>query len=503
MKNIFLDTRPLDRNVRDHFALTEDIMMENAAAALEKAGTSMLCKKENYIHRPSVLILTGKGNNGADGFALARRLMSHELSVTVCMIEEPASEMCIMQKERADKIGVQYTDLYQLDSFLEDKSFDLELIYDCIYGAGFHGTLPSEAQAAIASVNNVTDVYKIACDIPSGLDAFGNSSGIAFKADETVTMGALKLSLFSDEAKDLTGKITLSGLGISRNNFEYSTEIFPRAFLLEKADSILPARNRQNTNKGTFGHTAIVQGEKKGAAVIAALASENFGSGLTTIVNRNFTEAQSNSAYFELMNSTEFPSNTSSVVLGMGLGQNPQAASTYLDYLEQNPELPCVLDADIVYSEKLLPFLKARSAKTVITPHPKEFAQLLKITELGEYTVSEVIKNRVELCEKFAEAFPGVILLLKGANVLIAHKASPQKPVSLYINTFGTSALSKGGSGDVLSGMIGALLSQHYNPLTAVTTASLVHANLASRVQNDWSLTPQKLIDALSSIQEL
>ena len=120
MEKIFLDTRELDEEVRERFALTEDLMMENAAAALEEKTEQILKnhKGENFISRPSVLVLTGSGNNGADGFALSRRLYCHDYSVTVCQVFEPKSEMCILQKKRAKQLGVNFINIYDVIMFL-------------------------------------------------------------------------------------------------------------------------------------------------------------------------------------------------------------------------------------------------------------------------------------------------------------------------------------------------------------------------------------------------
>ncbi|MCR5761759.1 MAG: NAD(P)H-hydrate dehydratase [Treponema sp.] len=511
MQNIYGDTRILDSKVRELYKLSEDIMMENAAAALEDAVASSLKERIEgcssvFLSRPAVLILAGSGNNGADGYALARRLISHEYAVTVCAVSEPKSPMCILQKERAAAIGVSFIDVSEYDDYIERVSIDLKVIVDCIFGSGFHGELPFEAQAVIASANKSIDAVRIACDVPSGLDCLGNVSGSNggsyFCADKTVTMGALKMSLFSDVAKDACGTISLAGLGVSRGNFEYADgTVRHEACLLEKSDSKLPLRKSHNVNKGTFGHAAIVCGTKPGASVIAGSAALRFGAGLVTLVSDKADSLGTMNIPFELMTSSAFPANAASVALGMGLGSD---GKSYLGWLCEHPDVPAVLDADICHSPFVKDLLEKRSSGIVLTPHPKEFSSLLEQCGMGTFSVKEVVARRVELVKAFCNKYPDAVLLLKGANVLIGIKRASQNDAALYINPFGSNALAKGGSGDVLSGLVAALLAQKYEPLQAAVYASLAHTSAAeaalSSVKNNFAITPIDLIQAVKAL---
>ncbi|MBR3542727.1 MAG: bifunctional ADP-dependent NAD(P)H-hydrate dehydratase/NAD(P)H-hydrate epimerase [Treponema sp.] len=579
MQKIFYDTRILDQAARDAFGLTEDIMMENASAALERAGSDHFFSPDNkYINRPCVLILAGGGNNGADGYALARRIVQHKIDVAVCQVYEPKSAMCVLQAGRAKKAGAIFISPYDLDEWIERASFDLRVVYDCVFGSGFHGTLDAMAAAVIASANKIDGAYKIACDIPTGCGAsdckaasdsgidkncsqgqnaaaesfghannsFQDHNAAAFRADTTVTMGALKLALYSDAAKDACGKIVVADLGVSRSNFESAMQAqnaaaaLPCAQLLEPADARLPLRDKkQNSHKGTYGHTAIFAGTKPGAAVIAGHAALKFGSGLASLVPVAGKINFENVADFELMVADTIPQNATVLVAGPGIGRPddfgltgncPQAneAAASIDCsrsissgLDKNPSqdqkaaastdsslatvfgalksstLPAVLDADIFYWPQIKDLLAAKK-NVVLTPHPKEFAALLKNLGLGDYTVAQVVERRLELAKEFCAAFPGATLLLKGANVLIASKLQGEEEPRVYINALGTSALAKGGSGDVLAGMIAALLAQGYLPLEAAVTASIAHAN-ASRAFDgkDYALTPFGLMEKL------
>ena len=495
MQHIFTDTRVLDARARETYGLTEDIMMENAAAALEQAVLAHTGSSTDvHLNRAAVLVLAGGGNNGADGYALARRLASKDIGVTVCAVAEPKSPLCTVQKERAARLGVRFISVEELDEYLEETSIDLKVIADCMFGSGFHGSLPAEAAAAALAANACRDAYKLACDIPSGLDGSGNAEGAVFHADETVTMGALKLALFSDRAKDAAGHITLAGLGVSRTAFENGEAA---AELLEEKDLRLPHRPRQQVHKGSFGHVAVVTGEKAGAAVIAGTAALNFGAGLVTLVHGGRSGVQ---VPFELMAAEAFPEGTSAVALGMGLGGGESTAEAYCGWLREHKDVPCVLDADICRSAAIRQLLEERIRGTVLTPHPSEFAALLAGCRLGTFSVQDVLSRRRELMQRFCSAFPEAVLLVKGANTFIGTQRGGEPGMRLYIQTLGTNALAKAGSGDVLSGLTAALLAQGYVPLEAAAAASLAHALAARRIRTDYALTPSALIAQVAEL---
>lgn len=531
MQKIFYDTRMLDKAARDAYGLTEDIMMENAAAALERQGSEHFFSPDNkYINRPCVLILAGGGNNGADGYALARRIVQHKIDVAVCQVYEPKSAMCVLQADRAKKAGAIFINPYDLDEWIERASFDLRVVYDCIFGSGFHGTLDAMTVAVTASANKIDGACKIACDIPTGAnqDCSQDHNAAAFRADTTVTMGALKLALYSDAAKDACGKIVVADLGVSRSNFESAMQAkeaaaaLPCSQLLEPTDARLPLRDKkQNSHKGTYGHTIIFAGTKPGAAVIAGHAALKFGSGLVSLVPVAGKINFENVADFELMVSNNIPQNATALVAGPGLGRPDSFGLTKNSGIDKNPlqakeaaasndcglaavfgtlgssTLPAVLDADIFYWPQIKDLL-ALKKNVVLTPHPKEFAALLKNLGMGEYTVAQVVERRLELAKEFCAAFPGATLLLKGANVLIASKLQGEEEPRVYINALGTSALAKGGSGDVLAGMIAALLAQGYLPLEAAVTASIAHASASHAFDGaDYALTPFEVIGEL------
>ena len=463
MKNLYKEVYSLDKACYEK-GLNEYILMENAARKMYEE-----IKKRNL---KNVCIVCGSGNNGADGIALGRMLLG-ECYVSLFLPMGVKSEMAKYQLEIYKNYGGEYSEY-------KPNMMQMMVMYDCyvdaIFGSGLKRKLDNNINQLIKMLNK-RDGFKLACDIPTGLDENGNKMGEVFKADVTITMGAEKLALYSDEAKNYVGKIKVANLGVSYKNYTNKSKYF----LLEKQDIKLPIRKQQNTHKGNFGHIGVLVGEKSGAGIIASLAALNFGAGLVTTITREKVNIP-----YELMNDDIISEKFDVIVFGMGLG------NYFDDELEKISKMKIkkVIDADMFYKKEILLFL---DDKIVLTPHPKEFSSLLKICNLGEYSIKEIQQNRFKLALEFVKKYPKVVLVLKGANTIIAYKNQ------LYINPFGTPALSKGGSGDVLSGMIGALVGQNYHPLKASITAVLSHS-IAGDVFPNYSLTPTKLIKRVSNL---
>ena len=517
MKKLFSDTRILDRACRENYGLSEDLMMENAAEALKQA---IFCAaRAKNLENPTVIIFAGGGNNGGDGYALGRKIQGI-LETFIYCVNEPVSEQCKIQAKRAKKAKIPFL----TDEMLEEKTKKIAIFVDCIYGSGFHGCFEQKIAELIEKINGCGGI-KIACDIPSGIDSKGQieSSGsdgkeLAFKADFTVCMGALKSAFYSDFAKDFCGKISCADLGISRELFENSVcgedGLEPEAFLLEASDLILPERKKQNANKGSFGHVAVILGEKPGAAVISGKAAFGFGAGLVTLVAANSAANGAENRFLqvpcpaELMQGSELPDNVKAVAVGMGLGLFSCGAERFLknffDFQTREKYIPTVFDADMFYSKYLVQFLEKFAVDknmSVLTPHPKEFASLLEMTGFGEVSVKEIVKNRIALSKKFVENYPNVVLLLKGANVCITCKNSAGK-IETFINPLGDCCIAKGGSGDVLSGMIAALLAQGFSAFEAAKNASLAHALASQKMHGSYAVTPFSLIEKVAGLSE-
>ena len=464
MQNLYDEVGFLDRRCYDEFDLSEDLLMEHAADGMADFI------KERFDRGSSVLVATGSGNNGADGITLAR-LLHGAYNVELWHIKEPKSPMCLLQQKRAKKIGLEAVD--------EPKDH-YDIVVDAVLGTGFSGVFNDELRKKMQQLNSIGG-YTIACDVPSGLRKDGTCEQDTFAAQSTLTMGALKKGMFLDEAKEYVGEIHVLDLGVDRNIYEVPSDWK----LLEYSDMQLPHRNRQNTHKGTFGHTAVIAGEKIGAAVLAASSALRIGSGLVTVV-----ECEKQEIPCELMRSEHLPKNTTAIAIGMGLGN--LWGEKELDALLEN-DIPLIADADILYTQRIKKLLQRE--RTVITPHPKEFTALLKLLGLADIDTTTLQKKRFEYAELFCRTYPNVTLLLKGANVIIGKKND------YFINPHGSSKLAKGGSGDVLAGIIAGLLAQSYTPLEAAINGSLIHTKLAKLYEgSDFSLTPAALIELISAL---
>ncbi|WQS37098.1 NAD(P)H-hydrate dehydratase [Helicobacter pylori] len=464
MLSVYEKGNALDKRALEEWLLSEDILMENAAMALERAVL------QNASLGAKVIILCGSGDNGGDGYALARRLMGR-FKTLVFEMKLAKSPMCQLQKERAKKVGV-------VIKTWEDNHKDLEcdVLIDCVVGSAFKGGLEP-----FLDFENLSQKarFKIACDIPSGIDSKGRVDKRAFKADTTISMGAIKSCLLSDRAKDYVGELKVGHLGVFNQVYEIPTE----TFLLEKSDLKLPLRDRKNAHKGDYGHAHVLLGKHSGAGLLSALSALSFGSGVVSIQALE-CEITSNNKPLELVFCENFPKKLSAFALGMGLEGLPKDFEKWLGLA------PCVLDAGVFYHKEVL---QALEKEVILTPHPKEFLSLLKSVGIN-ISMLELLDNKLEIARDFSQKYPKVVLLLKGANTLIAHQGR------VFINNLGSVALAKAGSGDVLAGLIVSLLAQKYTPLDAAINASLAHALAGLEFKNHYALTPLDLIEKIKRL---
>ncbi|WP_187837473.1 NAD(P)H-hydrate dehydratase [Helicobacter pylori] len=464
MLSVYEKVDALDKRALEELFLSEDILMENAAMALERAVL------QNASLGAKVIILCGSGDNGGDGYALARRLIGR-FKTLVFEMKLAKSPMCQLQKERAKKVGV-------VIKTWEEKNEDLEcdVLVDCVVGSAFKGGL--EPFLNFESLSQKAR-FKIACDIPSGIDSKGRVDKGAFKADLTISMGAIKSCLLSDRAKDYVGELKVGHLGVFNPIYEIPTD----TFLLEKSDLKLPLRDRKNAHKGDYGHAHVLLGKHSGAGLLSALSALSFGSGVVSVQALE-CEITSNNKPLELVFCENFPNPLSAFALGMGLENIPKDFNKWLELA------PCVLDAGVFYHKEVL---QALEKEVILTPHPKEFLSLLKLVGIN-ISMLELLDNKLEIARDFSQKYPKVVLLLKGANTLIAHQGRT------FINNLGSVALAKAGSGDVLAGLILSLLSQNYTPLDAAINASLAHALAGLEFKNNYALTPLDLIEKIKRL---
>ena len=479
MEKLFDSVRELDTRAETAFNLKNGALMEHAARGMVERIRNLFLP--HLVHSqqepPLVQIVCGSGDNGGDGFALARMLADF-CTVRVVSVKEQKSPLCKLQRERLELLSI------PIVSELQDRC---DILVDALFGTGIRGSLDS-AMCALIEQMNALQGYKIACDIPSGLNNVGMPSPVAFRANETCTMGALKIALYADAAKDYTGSIYVCNLGLPRRCYEGETD----TFLLSSEDMKLPHRSVQNTHKMRYGHGLFFCGEKTGACVLAASAALHFGIGAVTVFGEPIPAAP-----FDFMYTSELPDTFSAAMVGSGLGRKTDTQARALEFLsyEQVRKRQLILDADILHSitlPTLLPLFKT----PILTPHPKEFQSLLANSGLAKVSIAEIQERRFEYVRLFCSAFPQAVIVLKGAYPLIGCGRR------VFVNPLGTNALAKAGTGDVLSGMITALAAQGYPPLEAAYTASLAHASAAKLLHtSDYGLTASALAEAAGRLE--
>ena len=466
MKNLYLDTRVLDERASEKFGLSEELLMENAAAAI----ANFIRKK--FKKGVRVLGVCGAGNNGADVLC-ALRMLEGEYECEFILASQNLKPLAAKQLERAKFAGVRES------KEVENSLNNAKCLIDGLFGSGLNRALDQNLVGLISKIN-ASPAYIIACDMPSGLNSEGKVLGACVKADATITMGARKLGLYSDAAKDYVGKIKLATLGLSAQNYECESDYH----LLEKCDLMLPNRKNQCVNKGDFGHAFIISGEHIGASKLCAKAAFAFGAGLVSMIGEQGLNLPTH-----IMQASNISEKMNAGALGMGLGK--RGVEELEVQILKGKKL--VLDADIFYSQKVLDLL---SENCVLTPHPKEFCSLLKICKMADIDVQTLQENRYAYARAWSEKF-NAVLVLKGANTIIA------KDGQIYVMPYGKSALAKGGSGDVLSGLVLALLAQGYEPLNAAISATLAHAlSLKNFGKNSYALEPTDIIKGVKCLRK-
>ena len=466
MKNLYLDTRILDERAGEKFDLSEEILMENAAA-----GIANFVRKK-FKKGVRVLGVCGSGNNGADVLC-ALRMLEGEFECEFILASKNLKSLAAKQLERAKFAGVRES------KDVENSLNSAKCLIDGLFGSGLNRNL-DEKQIELISKINASTAYTIACDMSSGLSSEGKVLGACVKADTTITMGARKLALYSDAAKDFVGKIKVADLGISAQNYECESDYH----LLEKCDLVLPNRKNQCVNKGDFGHAFIVSGEHIGASMLCAKAAFAFGTGLVSVISNESLNLPT-----QIMQVSKISDKMNAGAVGMGLGK--KGIEKLDTQILKGKKL--VLDADIFYSAKVLDLL---DENCVLTPHPKEFCSLLRLCNIADIDVKILQESRFAYAKSWSEKFKAV-LVLKGANTIIA------KDGQIYIMPYGKNTLAKGGSGDVLSGLVLALLAQGYEPLDAAISATLAHAlSLKNFKKNSYALSPTDIIKGVKCLRK-
>ncbi|MCM1541271.1 MAG: NAD(P)H-hydrate dehydratase [Blautia sp.] len=454
------EMKAYDGNTIDRIGIPGMTLMERAALAAM-----------DYIARRwesgSALILTGMGNNGGDGLALARLLAEKGWQAEVWCVgnEGKATEQWKSQRHVLDSYPVRFSSAPERNEYT--------VMVDALFGVGLSREIAGEYALAVAEFQKRRG-FKLALDIPSGVDSdTGKVWGTAVKADATVTFGFMKRGLGLYPGCDLAGEIVTADIGITERSF-FGRE--PETFTFAgEPESLLPDRAGDG-NKGTFGKVLLAAGSVNmaGAAVLAAKAAYRAGAGMVKVIspeeNRVVLQTAVPEALFgtpwELAASLEW---ADAAVIGSGIGKSQSAINSLRQALQYGRK-PLVIDADglnlLAENEELCRLLEEQGAKgrnVVLTPHVGELSRLTGVP------IQELKQSLLTYGKELAERFH-VIVTAKDARTFVCREQG-----SAYLNLCGNSGMATAGSGDVLAGITGTLLAQTEDAFTAAALAVYLH----------------------------
>ncbi|MBE6857390.1 MAG: NAD(P)H-hydrate dehydratase [Ruminococcus sp.] len=538
----------------EELGVTKKKLMENAGTAL--AGIiDEYCRSEieGQPEEKSVVFLTGSGNNGGDCFVAADKLVYRGYDVTVINLcgrpqselaasafeKLPRNHMKIIKGYRSENVKaaieaaeLDYMTLSQendLNTLSEKKELtplekirleekhridrvvkaleDADVIADGIFGTGFHGQLDEEIAAFLSAGDKA---YRIAVDVPSGGNCTtGEVSEGTFNADETVAFGALKTGMTQYPLKAYCGKIRIADIGIPAE--AYTIPDGEREYSLTDSYSLagFPVDRNPDSHKGDYGRLFAIAGSSRmrGAAALATMGALRSGVGLMCLASGEEcinTVAQHAPESFYLPLETDdygfvlFDSNkrmiehemkkANAILLGSGMGVTNDTLEL-VRFVVEKAECPIIIDADgINCIASDIDILLKKKTDIILTPHMGEMARLL------DKTPDEIKENRFAAAAEFAEKH-NVTVVLKGPGTIIADASCTS------INITGNAGMARGGSGDVLAGIIAALATQGYAPYDAARYGVYVHGlagDIAAERLGFEAMLPRDIIDCLS-----
>jgi len=497
----------IDHSAIDDYGIPGLVLMENAGLA----AASLIHENVPDLFEKKVVIVCGKGNNGGDGFVIARHLFIDRVSVNVLLLGK-RRQLKADAKTNADiafKMGVPIHEVTEKN--LNSQSHLLRhchIIVDAIFGTGLSKSAGGLYEKVIKKIN-ASKKYVVAIDVPSGLDSdSGHLIGTHIKADITAALALLKRSHLLFPAAESMGEVQILDISIPHEAVE--KQEIPVAWLeLQDIQSLIPKRP-SNTHKGDYGHTLVIAGSKGkgGAAGLTGLAALRAGAGLVTLAVPESCHRALEFNPLETM-SVALPETKSGCIstkaidailenlkgknalaIGPGLSTDKQTVQL-LETLLPQVECPLVIDADGINSfEKNRKLINQIQVETVLTPHPKEMSRL------SGWTVQDILNNRIERAQEFAQEHE-VTLLLKGARTLVAFADG-----TVLVNPTGNPGMATAGSGDVLTGLIAGLISQGLSASSATATGAFIHGMAGDVYVETNHESPLIASDLLDNIPE-
>lgn len=473
------------------------VLMENAA----RSCAEFIIKKINQNDK--ILVLCGIGNNGGDGFAIARHLYNFDFSNIEIYIIGNLSKQTVdnqINLNILNKLNLSINYINE-EKDIEDIKNNYNVIIDAILGIGAKNELKGLFSTLLKKINGFTGI-KFAIDLPTGVDAnTGFSDVSSFKAEYTLTMFSSKLGLFINDGKMYAGKVIEAYLGVSK----VFMKEFSKNYILEMDDlkKLIPKR-KSNCSKFDFGRILIIAGSEKysGAAALTANACIKAGAGLVELFSNNFhasllpeiiqLKGKSNSSgslsYDNFAFLKEILHKYDVIAIGPGLSNSEDSIKLAQEIIYNNLDKKIIIDADglkaITYNSKL-------SQNILITPHIYEFINTFQLDKI------EVFKNPYHYTKKIAQDY-NCNVLLKGTPSIITNGEES------YFNIYGNSGMSTAGSGDVLTGIISYYATQLDDQLLAGAIGAFIHSTAGDFYAfkyNMESLTASEIINSLKDIK--
>ncbi|MBI2420214.1 MAG: NAD(P)H-hydrate dehydratase [Ignavibacteriales bacterium] len=497
--------RELDNFAVSAMHVPSIVLMENAALNIREILLPLLEQRDCE----SVCIVCGKGNNGGDGYTVARHLVNEGFNVTVVSLY-PASALTpdaatnyVILKNSDTSTNLKFLDFYKIKRY----SFtQFDVIIEAILGSGFSGVPDDYISGMLKQMNN-TNAFKVAIDVPAGLNSDTGAAGIAFQSDITITLGGLKRGLFFNNGKKYSGDVYGAGIGISDNYLEQKGT---NTFLItpEHVAGLVPHR-KIDAHKYSSGKILHLSGSKQypGAAVLASIASFKTGAGASvttagsSYINRMLQLSEPYQVYEEFDDNdlgcfsplaiTQLAKKIAwadVLVIGSGMGAGEEAKAFVNQICNDFPKKLKVIDADglsiVNPGNKKNPDLH----NAILTPHMGEFS---KMTGLS---IDELRINLPAIGSGFCLKHHCHLILKDFVTIIF----SPDGMI--YINSTGNAGLAKFGSGDVLSGMIGGFYAQVKNPLSAAILAVYLHgltADILKESKTELGYTAKDLLEKI------
>lgn len=514
--------KQIDQDTIVRIGIPSMVLMERASLAVAEAaeelaasdagisGREGACRKNGRLScreraKKRILCVCGTGNNGADGIAAGRILHGRGYDVTILLAgnQEHATAENLQQQQIAAQLGVPAV---SASDFIPG---DYDVIVDAVFGIGLGRNVEGSYQELIERLAARNKAAVVAVDIPSGIHSdTGAVMGTALAADVTVTFGYRKNGLLLYPGREYAGRVITADIGFSDVSLERAGW---DCRMLEEEDLDQLPRRRADGNKGTFGKLLVIAGSKgmSGAAYLSALAAYRMGAGLVKILtvsdNRTILQTQLPEAVMSFYDPETAMSDekrfreeiekqcdwADAIVMGPGLGREAYVEKL-VEIVLSHAYVPIVLDADGLNAVADHPGLTRYFTENIIvTPHMREMARLT-----GK-TIAELKANAVEEARAYSSK-TGAVCVMKDAVTVTADKDG-----AAYINGSGCSAMAKGGSGDVLTGVIGALLAQGMDITMAAAYGVFLHGlagECAARKSNGRSLLTHEIADALQEI---